>query len=181
MDRTPRRKESDDAHSAKLGRMLGASKDYTDETMKTHKKEAFHLKPAEIAEIADREVGKAIEGRKTKPRMDRAARKKGGRTKGDVNIIIATKEGPPAGMPGPMMAPPPRPMPPPMPPPQAAPPPGAAMPPPGMGGGLPPMGATPMPPRKKGGKVMGAYRKMKDGAGGGLGRLEKAAAYGAKP
>jgi hypothetical protein len=117
-----------------------------------------------------------------RPAGGRLARKGGGRTKGkgmNVNIIIAPGQSKPA-MPPPGMLPPPGGGPPGlhqgMPPP---PPPGAAAP---MGppAGMPPMG------RKRGGKVdssgptakPGKY-PIESGAGEGLGRLEKARAYGA--
>lgn len=104
----------------------------------------------------------------------RPERASGGRTKGktNINIIVnpnkAENDKPP--MPGPIPAPPPPPMPPPPPPPPGPPPggPGAPpMPPPSMmagAGGPPPM-------RARGGRL-GANKI--GGAGGGLGRLEKA-------
>lgn len=115
----------------------------------------------------------------TRPVAGRLARKGGGRTKGkgtNVNIIIAPS--PSAG------AMPPRPMP-------MAPPPGGPVglhqgaPPPPMG--MPgPAGAPPPMPmgRASGGRAMdGAFKKpgaypIKDGAGGGEGRLEKVKSYG---
>jgi hypothetical protein len=111
----------------------------------------------------------------TRPTGDRLARQGGGRAKKgmNVNIIIA----PPGGN-KPAMAPPPGMMPPPGAGPvglhQAAPPP--PMPPPGAGAPMgPPPGAMPPPQmRKRGGR---AY-PIESGAGGGLGRLEKARAYG---
>ncbi|HQU24998.1 MAG TPA: hypothetical protein PKX13_12035 [Acidiphilium sp.] len=113
------------------------------------------------------------EGGAAKKRLDRGGYKRGGapKSKGtNINIVIDPKAGPDApSMGGPIAAPmmPPRPMPAPM-----APPPG---PPPGMmppgAGGMPPG----MPMRKTGGKV-----EYTGGAGGARGRLEKAAAYGAK-
>lgn len=116
--------------------------------------------------------GERIEGEAAKPRADRKRYARGGRTKNgktEVNIVIAEKPNAPAAMPAPAAAaaPPPPPMPPrpPIPP----------MPPQG-GAGMPP-GAIPpgMMPRKRGG------RAMSGGAGGGLGRLQKAAEYGTKP
>lgn len=115
----------------------------------------------------------------TRPVAGRLARKGGGRTKGKTNVnIIITQPGGAGG--------------PPMPPPGAMPPPGGPvglhqgapppmMPPPGAGA---PPGAMPMP-RKSGGRAVdggklakpGAY-PIESGGGGGLGRLEKAKAYG---
>ena len=118
------------------------------------------------------------------------ARKSGGRTKGKTAINININTAPKPQMPMPM---PPMPMPP-M---------GAGGPPPGVDGpppmGMPPMGAggpPPMPPmgaggppgmppgappelaammgRKAGGRVYRSAKDMDAGAGGGLGRLEKA-------
>jgi hypothetical protein len=153
--------------AAKLKSVLGKSEEYADKVMEKHHKEAYHLKPAEVAKIADKEVSK-----ETKPRADRKARKKGGRTKGDVTIIIAQKPDVPAApaMAAPPM--PPRPMPP------VAPPPAAAMPPQGMPNGMPMGGAMPPPgmQRKKGGRLP----DMDAGGGGAMGRLEKLAAYGSK-
>lgn len=119
----------------------------------------------------------------TRPVAGRLARKSGGRAKKGTNVNIIITQ-PPAQGAAPM---PPRPMGPP-----PAPPPGA---PPGVGlhQGTPtpmiPAGAMPVqaPPgtmgRKSGGRVStnlvkpGPY-PIKDGAGGGLGRMEKAKAYG---
>lgn len=99
----------------------------------------------------------------------RIARANGGRAKGRTNINIIVNSPKPdqqaAAMPppGPIKPPPP----PPAPPPQAGPP---GMPPPSMGAGAPPPGMPPIP-RKRGGRI--GMNKV-GGAGGGLGRLEKA-------
>lgn len=105
----------------------------------------------------------------TRPQGGRIARKHGGRSKKggtNVNIIIAPPQPKPA-MPPPGLAPPPggpvgmhQGAPPPMPPPGA--------------GAPPPMGPPPMM-RKSGGRT--GY-PLKDGSGGGKGRLQKIAAYG---
>jgi hypothetical protein len=172
-----RREASDKAHSEKATRILGKAENYADKDVKRHEETAFHLKPKQVAKIADREIDKDVK----KKRLDRKGRKKGGKTgRGDVNIIIAQKPDSAANaMPPQMIAPPPKPpiMPPPQ---QAAPPPV----PPGMpGGGMPPSAGMQAPPpgqpmvpqRAKGGAI-----KMKDGAGGGRGRLEKIAEYGSR-
>jgi hypothetical protein len=115
------------------------------------------------------EGGKIPDG--TRPQGGRLARQGGGRAKKgmNVNIIIA-----PAGGGAKPAMPPPGALPPPGGGPvglhQAAPPPPPTMPP----GAGPPMGAPPPQMRKSGGR---AY-PIESGAGGGLGRLEKARAYG---
>lgn len=114
------------------------------------------------------------------------ARAHGGRAKGKTNIVINIGEKggqqPMPPMP-PIQAPTRPPMMPPGPPPGMAGPPGGPggppMPPPSMAGGPPPG----MMPRKRGGRTMkpkqGVDVHMSAGAGGGLGRLEKARRYGA--
>lgn len=146
---------------------------------------------------ADKRIDKPVRGHRKEGRAPLAG---GGKTKHKgsghtkVNVIVAGGGGgqPPMGggmlphppMPAPAgMAPPPQ-----MPPRPMGPPPGAPpMMPPGAGGGMPP---RPMPPMHKGGVAYHAggkintkikAPKMKDGAGGGKGRLEKAGKYGAKP
>jgi hypothetical protein len=115
-----------------------------------------------------------------RPQGGRIARASGGKAKKGMNVnIIITQQ--PGGMARGAPPVPPRPM---MPPPgpgpvglhQAAPPPPAAMGPPAAAGAgaPPPMGPPPMMPRKSGGR---AY-PIKDGAGGGKGRLQKIRAYG---
>ena len=107
----------------------------------------------------------------TRPKGGRMIRKSGGRAKKgmNVNIIIAQPGGgarPPMPMPPPGAMPPPGPvgmhqgMPPPAAPPSMVPP----------AGGMPPPGLM----RKRGGRTY----PISDGAGGGKGRLQKAAAYG---
>jgi hypothetical protein len=177
-----RREQGHKSHAEKMARMLGKAEHHADEDVKVHERTKPHLKPAQIAAIADREI--EMKGKSKKKRLDRAARKKGGRSgKGDVNIIIAQKpDQAPMGMPPgamgarPPMMPPPRP--PMAPPPQAA----APMPP---GGGMPPApggaaGIPPQMPRKKGGRADHPDTDYHYGAGGGLARLEKIAKYGAR-
>ncbi len=113
----------------------------------------------------ERKEGGAIYGG-TRPVAGRLARKGGGRTKGKTNVnIIITQPGGNAG--------------PPMPPPGAMPPPGGPVglhqgaPPPAVMG--PPAGGPPPMMRKSGGRT---NYPIDSGAGGGLGRLEKAKAYG---
>jgi hypothetical protein len=145
-----------------------------------------HVKGCDCAKCSGGRVGKArggsLDGRDQgmRPQGGRLARKGGGRTKKgmNVNIIIAPNS----------------PSRPPMPPPGALPPPAGGpvglhqgAPPPMMppgAGAPPPAGAPPMMPRATGGRAsdgvlakMGKY-PLKDGGGGGLGRLEKAKAYG---
>lgn len=176
------RKQGQEHHAAKIKKILQAADHHADKLMEEHHESEYHLKPSQIAKIADKEI--EVEGKRTKSRMDRKARKKGGRSgKGNVNIVIAQKPDQPAGampMAGRMpIAPPPGP---PIMPPAASSP--MPMPPPGgMPGGAPMPGAAtgipPQMPRKKGGKV--EKDQMKYGACSGLGRLEKAAKYGTKP
>ena len=112
-----------------------------------------------------------------KPALKAEKYARGGATKGKgkttVNVIVAGGHGAqPAGG-APMGAMPPRPMPPP-----GAMPPGAGAPPPPPGAGMPP-GMPPRPPQmaKRGGAIKSTKGyPISDGAGGGEGRLEKAAA-----
>lgn len=138
-----------------------------------------------LAKALDEPKGKKagyVNGGAPKKRLDKPSRvaspvqmargghvkhKKGAKTQ--VNVIVASKGQPNAApMPAPAAAMPPRPMPP-MAPPAGAP--GMPMRPPGM---------------KRGGKIEPGEKitmgpKMKGGAGGGLGRLEKAKEYGGTP
>jgi hypothetical protein len=130
-----------------------------------------------LMNAAGKKTGGSVAGGE-RPKGDRIPRQSGGRAKGktNINIIVnpnkAENDKPP--MPGPIPAPPPPPMPPPPPPPPpmppAGPPPGGPPPhmmPPSMmagAGGPPPM-------RARGGRL--GMNKL-GGAGGGLGRLEKA-------
>jgi hypothetical protein len=101
----------------------------------------------------------------TRPKGGRIARAKGGKAM-NVNIIIAPPK-PAMGMPPPGMAAPPKGIP--------APPPAAMAPQAGAPAPMAPAGgAAPMMGRKDGGR---AY-PLKDGSGGGKGRLQKIKAYG---
>jgi hypothetical protein len=101
-----------------------------------------------------KDEGLGIDGGKAKPRLDRAGKKA---SPVSVNVIVTSgKSEPTPAMPLPNAGPP--------------------VPPPAMG--PPPGGPPPMPMRASGGRVM---KNMDAGAGGGLGRLEKAKAYGDKP
>lgn len=132
----------------------------------------------------------AVDGMPSKPSVSKPAKHKGkGKSKGKgdthVNVVVMPKGGPDMPMPPGGAMPPPHPMPPPMPPP--GPPMGG---PPGGPPGMPPPGGPPMGPggppmmhaaggrvgRATGGKVRG----VKDGAGGGKGRMEKMKMYGEK-
>jgi len=112
----------------------------------------------------------------TRPVGGRLARKGGGRTKKGTNVNIIITQ-PPQRAPMPM---PPPGMPPPGAPPglrQGVPPPAAAMPPPGPGAAPPPMMGRATGGRTNDGMLAkpGKY-PIESGAGGGLGRLEKARA-----
>lgn len=125
----------------------------------------------------------SLEG--TRPTGGRLARKSGGRAKGKMNVNIIIGTGPRAAEAAPAAAAAPVGVPvglrqnmPPMGAPAPAPAggmPSAAGAPAGMPPGMMPPGAGPMMGRKSGGRV--SY-PIKDGAGGGLGRLQKIEAYG---
>ena len=141
------------------------------------------LKPDEMAALKAENTSNAKKGLAPYPTVQDNQRPRpgaghyasGGRAKKgsmNVNIIIAPPKSagpmiPPGGMPP---AGPPRGIP--APPPAAMGPP-AGMPPPGVGA-PPPMGAPPPQMRKSGGRAYGkSGYPIKDGAGGGMGRLEK--------
>jgi len=173
-------KRGHDERVSRIKRACGGSE--REVAAKEVHKHEHHMHPGE-------KETKLLSGGAAKKRLDR---KKGGRVKGgktEVNVIISPR-GPQAsppgaiGAPGPMAGPPTAP---PMPPPGGPPgmPPMGAMPPrppmAGMPPGMPPGG--PMPMRKRGGKVKKRADGLTEydaGAGTGLGRLEKAAAYGAR-
>lgn len=142
-------------------------------------KALIHKMGCKCAKCSGGRVGKATGGgldgklQGMRPQGGRLARKEGGRAKKGTNINIVIAPNPPAR---------------PMPPPGALPPPAGG--PVGMHQGMPPPppmappGAPPpMMPRARGGRTShklakpGAY-PLENAAGGGLGRLEKAAAYG---
>jgi hypothetical protein len=144
----------------------------------------IHEMGCKCAKCSGGRVGKAAGGsldgtiQGMRPQGGRLARKSGGRSKKgmNVNIIIAPAQSPRAAMPPPGALPAPgggplgmhQGAPPPMPPPGAA------------AAGAPPA----MMPRARGGRASdGVLAKpgkypLKDGGGGGLGRLEKQKAYG---
>src|ERR1700690_40929 len=91
-------------HAAKMARMLKDADKHSDADVKAHERNKPHLSKEKVAKIADREI--EVKGTPKKARLDRPGRKKGGRTKGDVNIIIAQKPDQgaiPAGAQPPMM------------------------------------------------------------------------------
>lgn len=104
----------------------------------------------------------------TRPAGDRIARASGGRSKKGMNVnIVIAPQGGGARPPMPPIGAAPSPAGIPAPPPQ--------MPPPGAGA---PMGPPPVMPRKNGGRT---NYPIDTGSGGGLARLEKIKAYGARP
>lgn len=177
-------------------KMHGGGKDAK---MAVHEHEG-HLHKGEKKTKIKLRSGGSVDGKKAEKRLDkpvrpgRTALAHGGKTKHKgnhtkVNVIVAPQGGGGAGMPPRPPMPPMGGAPPMMPPkPPMAPPPGAGAPPPPGGAPMPPpgMGAPPMKPpgmMNKGGRINTNIKapKMKDGAGGGKGRKEKAAKYGATP
>lgn len=179
---------------ARLKRSAGGSADEREDKAMIEKAirqhEAHDHKGEKPTAIRLREGG-AVDGKKAKPRADRKAR--GGATgkKGHTNIVIVAPQGqgqPQGGRPVPVPVPVPHPVPVPVGPGAGGPPPvmaGRPMPGPmGAPGGMP--GGMPMKPpgmanrggrqmhKARGGSVNKPMVEMDAGAGGGLGRIEKA-------
>lgn len=89
-----RRDEGHKMHKAKLSRILGEADRHADKDVRMHEKTKPHLKPAQIAAIADHEI--EMKGTPKKKRLDRPGRKKGGRlgrdTGGASNAPVYSKD-----------------------------------------------------------------------------------------
>lgn len=160
------------------GKLISEAEDRADDKAVIRKAISEHdhqLHPGHHTRLALKDGGMASGGM-TKPRGDRKGRGSG--TK--INIVVAPQAHSEPGMPmGPGGMPPHPPM---MPPPH--PPMGPGGPPPGAMGGMPPGGPPMMPPggmppRPMGLKGGGRVDGINGGAGGGVGRIEKAEANGA--
>lgn len=165
----PNKREADGSKSDKL-RNMGLDSDGAVLEKYTPTKDIPFYEKTSGSRQSQPDDGLSISGEKSMHRFDRYAR--GGKVKGkgggktNVTVVIAPQGG------GAAQPPPPMPVVPPHPP---------IMPPPGAGAGGPPM----LPPGGPGGpppmmRASGGRIKMRYGAGGGEGRMEKERKYGAK-